>query len=302
VLQSVIALLQLAEHGPIGLRALGESMTPLWSYSSSPAPQATMVHPYVLAGFALVAGAILAVALTRGWTWPLAVATAVAIAPVGFTYGRAALLGLVLAIVCLGTGVFTDRRRYLPVVLVLCIGTAVPGLIGNRGWTGRTQQTTRAGNEASLTTDRGWLIHEADGLIVDHPLIGVGPGRYVIALTEKFGTEPNPRVGFIKPVHNLPLLAAAEGGIPAGLLMTALLLAVGWRAFAAGRAGLALYLAYLPFAVLDHFPYSFPMGLILTGLWLGAIEFLAVNPPREARASDRGSRPEDEPRTQSADR
>ncbi len=106
-------------------------------------------------------------------------------------------------------------------------------------------------------------------------MFGVGPGRYVIALTEKYGQEPNPRVGFFKPVHNLPLLAAAEGGVPAGLLMTALLLAAAWRAFAGGRAGLAIYAAYLPFVVLDHFPYSFPMGMILTGVWLGAIELLA---------------------------
>ncbi|MBV9411939.1 MAG: O-antigen ligase family protein [Acidimicrobiia bacterium] len=307
-LQTVIGLLQIAVHGPIGLRALGESRTPLWPFGSAWAPQATMVHPYVLAGLALVAGVILAIVLTRAWKWPVALATAAAIAPVGFTYGRAALLGVILAIGSLATGLFSDRRRYLPAVLALCLGVAVPAVLGINGWTARGQQTTRAGDESSLTTDRGWLIHEADGLIVDQPVVGVGPGRYVIALTQKFGYERNRRVSFFKPVHDLPLLAAAEGGVLAGLLMTALLLAAGWRALVAGRAGLALYLAYLPLVLLDHFPYSFPMGLIITGLWLGAIEFLArersadgaVNPLPEAHASDRESRPEDAPRTQSA--
>ena len=251
--ETAVALLQLIRRAPIGLNALGEAKDPLWPFATTSAPQGTTNHPYVLAGLALVAGVVLAVAMTRRWTWPLAMATAVAIAPVGFTYGRAALLGLGLAVVCLASGILVARGRYLPAVLALCIGAAIPASIWNQGWVERTQQSVRARNESSLTTDRGWLIHEADGLIVDHPLAGVGPGRYVIGLTEKFGQEPNKKVGIFKPVHNLPLLAAAEGGVPAGLLMTALLLAAGWRALAAGRTGLALYVVYMPFVLLDHF-------------------------------------------------
>src|SRR5205823_4199217 len=128
---------------------------------STTAPQGTMVHPYLLAGLALVAGVTLAVAMTRGWNWPLAVGTAAAIAPVGFTYGRAAVLGLGIAVVCLATGLFVDRRKFLPAVLALCIGVAVPTLIWNKGWVERTHQSVRAKNESNLTTDRGWLIHEA---------------------------------------------------------------------------------------------------------------------------------------------
>jgi hypothetical protein len=273
--ETAVSVLQIATRAPVGLNALGESTNPLWAFGSTTAPQGTMVHPYVLAGLALVAGVTLAVAMTRGWNWAFAIATAAAIAPVGFTYGRAAVLGLAIAIVCLATGLFADRRRYLPAVLALCIGVAVPAVIWNKGWVERTQQSVRARNESSLTTDRGWLIHEADGLIVDHPGVGVGPGRYVIALQEKFGQEPNKTVGIFKPVHNLPLLAATEGGIPAGLLMTALLIAAGWRGWVAGRTGLALWSVLIPFVLLDHFAYSFPMGLIIFGMWLGAIEVLA---------------------------
>jgi hypothetical protein len=103
----------------------------------------------------------------------------------------------------------------------------------------------------------------------------VGPGRYVIALREKYHREPNPHVGVFKPVHNLPMLLAAEGGFPAGAATTVLLLVVGWQALRSGRQPLALYVAYLPFTLLDHFPYSFPQGLILTGLWLGGLDLLA---------------------------
>ncbi|MBV8980155.1 MAG: O-antigen ligase family protein [Acidimicrobiia bacterium] len=273
--ETVVSVIQIATRSSVGLGVLGESSDPLWSFGSTTAPQGTTVHPYVLAGLALVFGVVLAIALTRGRNRALLLATAVAIVPVGYTYGRAALLGLAIALVCLGTGLFVDRRRYLPAILALCIGVAVPALIWNDGWRARTQQSVHATSASSLTTDRGWLIHEADGLIVDQPIVGVGPGRYVMALKDKFGKEPNKTVGVFKPVHNLPLLAAAEGGVPAGLLMTALLLVAGWRGWVAGRTGLALWGVYMPFVLLDHFGYTYPMGLIITGVWLGVIELLA---------------------------
>ena len=302
--ETAVSVIQIATRSSAGLGVLGESSDPLWSFGSTTAPQGTMVHPYVLAGMALVFGVILAIALTRRWNRALLLAIAVAIVPVGYTYGRAAVLGLAIAVACLGTGLFVDRRRYLPAILALCIGVAVPALIWSDGWVARTQQSVHAKNASSLATDRGWLIHEADGLIVDQPAVGVGPGRYVMALKHKFGKEPNKTVGVFKPVHNLPLLAAAEGGIPAGLLMTALLLVAGWRGWVAGRTGLALWGVYMPFVLLDHFSYTYPMGLIITGVWLGVIELLArdretegVRPLPEARASGRGSRHVDEPRT-----
>lgn len=276
--ETAVSVLQIATRGPVGLNALGEARDPLWAFSSTTAPQGTMVHVYVLAGVALVAGLVLAIAMTRRWNWPLAIVTAAAIAPVGYTYGRAAVLGLAIAVLCLGSGMLVDRQRYLPAVVALCVGVAIPALIWNEGWIERSQQSVHAKKGSSVATDRGWLIHEADGLIVDHPVVGVGPGRYVIALKDKFGREPNRKVGVFKPVHDLPLLAAAEGGVPAGLLMTALLLVAGWRALTAGRTGLALYGVYLPFVLLDHFAYSFPQGLIITGIWLGVIEFLATRP------------------------
>jgi O-antigen ligase len=236
-----------------------------------------MVHPYVFAGFALVAGFLFAAGYTKVPARILVAAAAVAIVPVGFTYSRAALLGFVVGLAVLASAVLVrdKRARFLPVVLALALGAAVPALIWSDGWVSRTSQAVTAKNAGSLSTDRGWLIHEANGLIVDHPVFGVGPGRYVVALKDKYGTEPNRSVGIFKPVHNLPLLLTAEGGIPAGLFMTALLILAGLRALSSGRPAVALFLAYLPFTQLDHFAYSFPQGLVITALWLGGIEVLA---------------------------
>jgi len=92
--------------------------------------------------------------------------------------------------------------------------------------------------------------------------------------------------------------------------------AAGWRGWIAGRTGLALWSALIPFVLLDHFAYSVPMGMIIFGIWLGVIELLArdreqdqdrdrdraVSPLPEAHASGRESHPEGEPHTRSAGR
>jgi hypothetical protein len=275
VFETVVATVQLVTHAPAGLNALGELKNPFWKFGSEVASQGTMVHPYVLAALALVAGLVLAIASVQRRSWRLAVVAAVAVGPVGFTFSRAGLLGLAAALVCLATGILTaDRSRYIPAIAGLCVGAAVTAGIWNAGWITRTQQSVSATGGAQLTTDRGWLMHEAKLLIGGHPIVGVGPGRYVIALRDKYGHERNPQVAVFKPVHNLPMLLAAEGGLPAGLLVSALLLGAGWQAFRTGRLALALWVVYMPFTLLDHLPYSFPQGLIITGVWLAALDLL----------------------------
>ncbi|MCU1450515.1 MAG: hypothetical protein JWP02_2685 [Acidimicrobiales bacterium] len=280
IFETVIATLQLIRHAPVGLNALGEFKDPFWLFGTASAPQGTIVHPYILAGLALVAAFTLAIATsrTRERTLLLAAATALAVAPLGFTYSRAGVLGFGVAVLIVATGLLRGRATrawYLPAVIALCVGAAIPALVWNSGWVSRTKQSVSARSGSQLSTDRGRLIREADGLIADHPIVGVGPGRYVIALRDRYDEEGKKHAGVFKPVHNLPLLLAAEGGIPAGLAMTLLLLVVGWQAFRSGPWALALYVAYLPFALLDHFPYSFPQGLIITGFWLGVLNLLA---------------------------
>jgi O-antigen ligase len=276
VFEAVIAVAQIARHAPVGLSTLGEFHDPFNRFGSALAPQGTMIHPYLLAGLAaLVAMLLLAPALHRRQPAAWLALLAAAVVPVGITYSRAAVLGLALAGLCVLSGLRVWRGRGLAVLATLCLGVGVPALIWSSGWLNRANQSVRARSGAQLATDRGWLIHEADTLIVDHPVVGVGPGRYVIALKDKFHVERNRSVGVFKPVHNLPMLLTAEGGIPAGIAMTLVLVVAGWRGLRGGRLGSALFLVYLPFTLLDHFPYTFPQGLVMTGLWLGAIEVLA---------------------------
>lgn len=287
VFETVVATVQLVTKAPAGLNAVGELTDPFWKFGSAVAPEGTMVHPYVLAALALVAGVVFAVVSVRRRSWGFALLAAVAVAPLGFTFSRAGLLGFVAALVCIGTGLLTaDRSRYVPAIVGLCVGAALTAGVWNAGWVTRTSQSvSSASGGADLTTDRGWLMHEAKLLIGGHPVVGVGPGRYVIALKERYGYERKRSVAVFKPVHNLPLLLAAEGGVMAGVLMSALLIGAGWQALRTSRLALALWVVFIPFTLLDHLAYSFPQGLIITGVWLGALQLLAQD---RARGSGSG--------------
>ena len=287
--------------GSLGLHRLGESGHPLYRFGAALAPMGSLVHIYVLAGLSLVAGGVLAWQATRsarpaGWL----VGAGAAIAPVGLTYSRAGAIGLTYLVAALALTALRPARsgpgraRLIAAATALLIGFAVPAAVWNDGWRARSAQTTQAlqtqhapglpassgttpsapSRGADLTTDRGRLINEAVTLLRAHLWTGVGPGRYILALRDRFHAEPDPRVGMFKPVHNVPLLVAAEGGLLAGVITVSLLVAVGCRALRSGGVALSLYLAYLPFILLDHFPYYYPQGLVVTALWLGVLDHL----------------------------
>ena len=208
IVEAAWATAQLILRSSVGLTSLGENSNPLWPFPNGAlAPMGSTVHPYVLAGLALVACAVLAGhAVTAERRAPWLAAAAAAAVPIGFTFSRAGLLGFGLLVACLGLAALMRRplaRRYLAAALALCIGAGVPAAVWNAGWRGRAAQTTQATTAASLTTERGRLDHEALVQLGSHPLTGVGPGRYVIALKQRYGTEPDRRVSVFKPVHNL---------------------------------------------------------------------------------------------------
>jgi hypothetical protein len=45
----------------------------------------------------------------------------------------------------------------------------------------------------------------------------------------------------------------------------------------AGVLGFGVTLAVLPFLLLDHLHWSYPQGLLLTGVWLGALDCFGGN-------------------------
>ena len=93
----------------------------------------------------------------------------------------------------------------------------------------------------------------------------------------------------LKPVHNVPLLAAAEGGVLAGALTVLLYVVLGWRSWRSGLLAFTVFALYVPLTMLDHFAYTFPQGLALTAVWIGILDAAAAQPaevrrPRSAHA------------------
>src|SRR5205823_5487211 len=136
--------------------------------------------------------------------------------------------------------------------------------LAHSGWSTRLHTAATARTAEQFTTGRVHLTDQAVHIIAHHPITGVGPARYA-----SLGDE----------VNDVPLLVAAEAGIAAALAVVALVALIGARAVRSGAAAVGLFGAYLPFIILDRFPYGTPQGLALSGVWAGAVLLTA----REAR-------------------
>lgn len=273
-LEAVIAVAQMLSGGPVGLRSLGEQARPLLPIGGADAPFGTLVHPYVLAGLAVVTIAVLvAVALhDRGRARAVAVAVAAAGVIVGVTYSRMALLALLALLVplVLATRSRATRPAALVVGAALLLGAGLAGLAASDGWVGRAEEAATGTN---LSRGRSELAAQAVAVIRAHPLAGVGTGRYVTAVEEDPDLARR-SVRVLQPVHGVPLLLVAEGGVLVAAALVLLVVALGRAALRGGVAAWALLLAYLPFLVLDHFPVTFPQGLVITAVWLAALQAL----------------------------
>lgn len=242
-------------------------------------------HPNVLGGFTalilvlglpwLARGGRSHLALLAGWT--------IAWGELVFSFSRAALLAAALGcgLWLLGQpGIRARGRRLLvlagPPLAALALGLVLagPALLPRL-----TPDTATANGPA--VGDRLLLIEVAVRLIRAHPLLGVGAGNFPLAeLAPPFNAVS------VEPVHVVPLLVAAEAGIPAGLAWLAVVLGqpvAEWRrqrrrevTFA---SRLALPVALLTLASLDHYFWTFAPGRALFWITLG---IWAAWPERDA--------------------
>jgi O-antigen ligase len=130
--------------------------------------------------------------------------------------------------------------------------------------------------ESTVTVTRVALWHDAVRLIADHPLRGVGPRRFEVA-SAFARRDPDTR-----QAHSAYLQAGAEGGVPAMVLLVALVGAVLARLAvtrtAAGAVGAAAVGALTVHASIDYV-LQFPAVVAAAGVTAGV-----------AMASRRGSR------------
>lgn len=171
----------------------------------------------------LAAGPLAAIAVVTLDRWAIVgvLAAAVALATSG---SRAALAGgVVLAVALLCT--LAGRRRRMSVAAALAgmllMALAIPAtrdrLLGNSQLAGST------------VTGRRALWGEAARLVVDHPLLGVGPSGFLDALPAYHRRDWYASYGTGNPPdgpHNLLLQAGSAGGLLLIALMVALLIVV----------------------------------------------------------------------------
>lgn len=274
VLQVVVALGERANRGPIGLGEIGEPGA--YEIGGRYASSGLTVHPYVFAAWCILAAAILLAALDRSPKvgGPLAAAAIVPFAGVGLTMSRAAVLAVFAVLACLAVAAL--RHPPLRLVLVGAVAAASFGVALNLpGWVNRAETSTDPNAPGGISSARGELIEQAEGLLRDEPLLGVGPGRYVEALLERPEVvklaKQSPR-----PVHLTPYLVFVEGGLVALPALLLLGWAVATQAWRAGPLGIGVILSVAPFMLLDHLNWSYPQGLMLTGVWLGSLDQFGI--------------------------
>lgn len=277
--QTGLAIAQVVLRRPLGLPSLGEFADPLYKASTQLAPRGTMYHHYSLAAFAVLASVILVaqgLRSARATYWWIA-AAAVAAIPIGFTYSRAALLGLGLAVTLLAIGGRARPRVHAIAIAALLVGAGVPALVVIDGW------VAQSGKGVGID-GRDILIRQGLEVYAMTPLTGVGPGRMVLALVEEERQRPG-SVAYLEPAHGIPILLLIEGGVQAAAASIALLGLALWRARRSWIA-LAVLSTYLPFVLLDHFPYTHAQGLVLSAMWLAATEVTARLAPSSGGLRD----------------
>lgn len=234
-------------------------------------PHGLMYHVYEPPALALLAiGAAFSVLPRRGkWRLALVAGIVPAASIIALTHSRAAFIGFILILAVIGIESVTTRRDLRVPLAITMAAFLIPAAISIAGWTSRLDDSLAANlDDASL--GRLTLVSQALDLASAHPIVGVGPNRYVEVLTNEGKLDP--RYPWI--VHNVPLAIAAELGIPAATLVLMLLVGTGMQSFRAGSSGLALFLAPMGFLMFDVLHYNRPVGLVMFSIWAGLLASL----------------------------
>lgn len=263
--QAVLGIAQSRTGDALGLGVL-ELEGELYTFGSSAAGRGSLTHPYHLAALlvvAVAAAAVLATRLRSPARHGAIAALAVMGASLPLTFSRASALSVV-PMLCL----WLWRRPTRAVGAALAAGLVVGGLLGLNGISAKTARTV---DVADTDSGRLELAEDALDLAADHPLFGVGPGRYVIELRDVEGH------GKLLPPHNIVLHVAAEAGVVGGALTLATVLAFGWWLVRQPPMVLAAGLSLVPLHLLDAYPHAFPVGIFVSGFWV-AVMAIASGP------------------------
>jgi hypothetical protein len=223
-------------------------------------------YPDPLGDAALVAGALVMALVLAGRLqsyWSYAGGFIAGFGSV-FSGSRTNVLGLTLLFIAVVVGATRTRpKRVFEFSVAVAAAGATAVMLNPSAWTDLPVSAKANGDQA---TTRIELFKENVGAVRRHPIVGVGPGRYNVALEADGMTQAT---GFVQPPQVVAMSALAEGGILAGLSMLVIAGSI------VGIARRRRFPATLPLVGLiaplftDHYMWTSVEGMAIVALALG---------------------------------
>ncbi len=261
-----VAALQLLRGKPIGLYALGERVDPFFHFGNAKVPSGFLGHPYPLGGAALVAASVAAALVLAGrlqTRWLFGVGAIGGFSCV-FSGSRTNVLGIGILVVSVVLGTWRSNRMRACLFALVVVSACGAGFATNPTVWGSKSSAYEA--EGDITAGRVGLFKENVGMVRRHPILGVGPGRYNIALKAD-GIKQT--TGFPHPSQVVGMAAWAEGGL---LAAGSLIVIAGSLIGIAKRKRFAAVVPLVGVAAPlfgDHYMWSGGEGMALVAIAFG---------------------------------
>lgn len=272
-IQAVVVAVQSATGSAYGYNLLHRGSTLLVTNDNIVRPQGMFDHVYEPAAVALIAMGIGLALLPATGQWRIwfLVGIGAAASTIALTHSRSALLGLILVVAVAALASFRGDTALRAGVAIAVAAFVIPALLTAGAWQVRFDESAE-GNLDDASLGRVTLARQAMEMASDHPIVGVGPNRYMTVLETNYTVDED----YPYVVHNESLMVAAELGIPAAIVITLIFVWAGIQAIQAGYRPLLLYAAPMPFVVFDVLLYNKPVGLLLFAVWCGVLGRLSL--------------------------
>jgi hypothetical protein len=274
-LSMVVAIVQLARGQALGLYAFGERADPFFHFGEAKVPSAFLGHPYPLGGAALVSASVAIALVLSGRLQTRWMYAAGVLAGFGcvFSGSRTNVLGIALLVTTVVVGTWRSNRMRACLFGLAVVGACVGGFGANPNVWGIKSSSYQT--EGDVSAGRVGLFKENVGMVRRHPILGVGPGRYNIALKAERITQST---GFPHPPQVVAMAAWAEGGL---LAAGSLFIVVGSLIGIAKRKRFAAMIPLVGLAAPlfgDHYMWSGSEGMALVAIAFGVAYRLSREP------------------------
>jgi O-antigen ligase len=219
-------------------------------------------HPNILAGYLVIAIFLLAILYVHKESKLVFPAIIILSSALFLTFSRAAWIALIFCLLIFLLANLKNKTNLKKIASITIVCATIP-LILSFIYTPllKTRVEGVARLEEKSNAERMQFYRESFKIIKLHPVFGVGPGNYTLALKNEI--NPNLKSFAYQPTHNIYLLFISKFGILAFLFLMILFIIYN----------LKLKIIFLsPILILglfDHYPISIYAGIMLVGFVVG---------------------------------